>query len=373
VKKILLFVVIGIAAIVLIGFIGKRLLFNKIFSTPDDLKNIAVLVEDQSLEKKLLYYDERMGRITDIVIDTENNYKDFYLGVACSNGAVFFNDRMEFLYGVPISEPGDLIKIIDVDGDGEYELLNRQGVFKDRKAALYDASGALVWSYNAEPEGHGVNMTSAGDMDGDGIQEFAVGFNGGTGVHLLDHQGEIIWSFPDSNVWHLETADLNNDGTDEIIHTREGGAIVVRDAQGEIISQEKPSVRITDFSLCRYPEKTGRHVIISAQNKSIALVHEDGSIVASLDAPRCRGLGGHARGALVKFRPDEPAYLVVVVAYKHWHRSLIYVYNSDRELLYQEIFGDTCKAVAALPSTDGSNRETLLIGSKNKVCEYIMH
>jgi hypothetical protein len=65
-----------------------------------------------------------------------------------------------------------------------------------------DATGKPLWSYGAGS--NGVDDMVAGDLNGDGLLQFAVGFNGGGGIHLLNSQGKKLWEFPDGNVWHVE-------------------------------------------------------------------------------------------------------------------------------------------------------------------------
>jgi hypothetical protein len=49
-----------------------------------------------------------------------------------------------------------------------------------------------------------MNELVAGDLDGDGVLEFVVGYNGVAGVHLFDAAGERRWRLADGNVWHIE-------------------------------------------------------------------------------------------------------------------------------------------------------------------------
>jgi len=138
-----------------------------------------------------------------------------------------------------------------------------------------------------------VDDMAAEDVDGDGELEFAVGFNGGGGVHLVEADGREAWHRPDGNVWHVEMVDADGDGRPEIVHSNAGGEMKIRNAQGDVMRQDRPPAYFSAFSLCRWPNGK-RHVLFSEED-TIWLLGLDGAAVAEVDAPECGRLG-HARG-----------------------------------------------------------------------------
>ena len=65
----------------------------------------------------------------------------------------------------------------------------------------YNLSGNRVWSH----PGGGIDDVWTGDVDGDGSDEVIVGYNGGTGVHVMNGNGQLLWkSTAIARGWHLE-------------------------------------------------------------------------------------------------------------------------------------------------------------------------
>jgi hypothetical protein len=54
----------------------------------------------------------------------------------------------------------------------------------------YGLDGHELWSY---PRANGINDVWARDLDGDGLDEVIVGYNGAAAVHLLDNGGRLRW------------------------------------------------------------------------------------------------------------------------------------------------------------------------------------
>ena len=92
------------------------------------------------------------------------------------------------------------------------------------------------------PGGDGVDDVWAGDLNGDGLDEVIIGYNGGTGVHVLDNQGKALWKYTGiGNVWHVCAGDVDGDQVPEVITTSARGQVHVFDTQGSKIKDIKVS------------------------------------------------------------------------------------------------------------------------------------
>jgi hypothetical protein len=80
---------------------------------------------------------------------------------------------------------------------------------------------------------------------------------------------------------------------------------------------------------------------------------------------------GDARGTPVRLAAGQPEYLAVVVSYFQWGRSILYVYKPGGALVYQEILGELCDAIAPLPQ-GGSGAEAILLGGVGRVWKYTL-
>jgi hypothetical protein len=322
------------------------------------------------LTKEQFATDPRLGEVRDIVIGELDPRPGTEIGIAGTDAALLWAwegevlDRdADVIAAVLFEGRASHVDIVDVEGDGVCEFMNRGSWGDD--VWLRDHTGADLWVYGGDP---GVDDACAGDIDGDGILEFAVGFNGGGGVHLLDARGEVQWQERDSNVWHVEMADANGDGSLEVIHTSSGGALTVRGRDGSVLGKHRGASYLSKFSLCRYPGRSDAQHIVACRDGAIQVLDFEGDTVARLDAPEAGDLG-HARATPVKLVADAPEYFAVVVDTGGMKMGYLYVYDGGGSLVYQEVMEGVCAAVAATPADD-VGAEALLVGGENRVCRY---
>ncbi len=85
--------------------------------------------------------------------------------------------------------------------------------------------GTRLWE---EAGGDGIDDVWAADLDGDGVDEAIVGYNGGTGLHAFSAGGKRLWKRTDlGNVWHVTAGDLDGDGKPEVVTTSAEGKVHV--------------------------------------------------------------------------------------------------------------------------------------------------
>jgi hypothetical protein len=316
--------------------------------------------------------------VTDIVVGELDPQPGTEIGVAGTGAALLWawegqvlGDDTDAVRAIVFDDGASHVDIVDVEGDGVCEFLNRGSWGDD--AWLRDHAGREIWVYGGDP---GVDDACAGDIDGDGILEFAVGLNGGGGVHLLDARGEVQWQKADSNVWHVEMADANGDGSLEVIHTSGGGGLTVRGRDGGVLDTHPRGPRcrlgaagyLSKFSLCRYPGRSAAQHIVACRDGAIQVLDFEGDTVARLDAPESGDLG-HARATPVKLVADAPEYFAVAVEFGGMEMSHLYVYDGGGSLVYHEAMEGVCAAIAATPADD-AGAEALLVGGENRVWCY---
>ena len=78
---------------------------------------------------------------------------------------------------------------------------------------------------------------------------------------------------------------------------------------------------------------------------------------------------GEPSATPVKLDPDSDDYFAVLVGLEQWDRSVLYVYDSDHDMVNQEIFPSSGAAVLAFPNQTGDG-EVLLVGLENRVVEF---
>jgi len=329
---------------------------------PAALKKPGVIKGSEEFGKSIFLTDAGLGSATHIILDPS---ADARFGIAGTGGAVFLGADGKVKSRVKFSSRVSYVQFVDVEKDGTWEFLNRGGHgWSD--ASLHDHDGKLLWKYGGMP---GLNDMAAGDLDGDKVLDFVVGFNGGGGVRRLDRNGKVQWQQPDGNVWHVEIVDTNADGLPEIVHSNAGGQLTVRDKDGKALRQSKPGTYFNQFSVCLWPTaKDGPH-LIAAGADILSIYDFDGATQATLEAPHAAIVGSVARGVAVKLKGGEPAHFAAIVEFQNWNVSVLYLYNHQHELVYQEVIGERCLSLAALPR-ENSEVEDLLVGGTGKVWKY---
>ncbi len=370
-EKVLICCSIAVGMIILLliggGFFAYRYFISSLLSSrvemPEELNAPGVVVGSGFLSKEIFVRDVRLGTITDIASGEFDPSPGPEIGIVGSKGALFLDENRNVKSSVLFHVHAGHVEMVDAEGDGICEYLDRGGGWQ--AISLIDHQGNPLWTYGGMP---GVDDICAGDMDGDGILEFVVGFNGGGGVRLLDRNGKEKWRQPGSNVWHVELVDVDGDGDLEIVHSNAAGRITVRDGQGGIIRQAKPTPYVSHFSVCRWPSEGDRKYVLLAKDDTIWVLDFDGTSVVQFGTP-ISGKHGEARGVPVKLKSDQPEYFAVILGFSLWEKSILYLYGSNNSIVYQEIIPEACESIASMP-LNSMGAETFLVGCNGRVWKY---
>jgi len=128
-----------------------------------------------------------------------------------------------------LGDPTSKVSIVDVDGDGVYELC-----FSGRGGRLYvlRGDGSLAWYWDDPNIGSDIyGPPQAFDVDGDGLVEFFL-YDSWGALYRLDHLGRIVWSVKvgSGGTAQPTIADVDRDGRYELLLTSEDHFVRCLDA-----------------------------------------------------------------------------------------------------------------------------------------------
>ncbi|MBA3052370.1 MAG: VCBS repeat-containing protein [Candidatus Omnitrophica bacterium] len=330
----------------------------------------GILVGESFISKSIFLESKRLGRVHNIVRGDLDAAPGAEIGITwdtCdqNGGAIFCNDDGEIISTVIFSSRAMNSTIIDVEKDGICEFLS--GGSWSRKVLLLNHNGTPEWIFSSK---RGVNGLGYADIDGDGKLEFALSFNGGGVVRLLESNGELIWKSDDSNAWHIEMADTNQDGNLEIISSNSRGSIKIRDKEGNILSDVRPEIYFNKFTISPWPSSKDReYIITSRKDEKVYVMDFGGKTIAKYNAPKTiKTLNICA--APIRLTKDKPQYFAVLIKLlASWRRSILYLYDDKGNIAYQEIIPDICESICVIDA-DKSGSQKILIGGTGKVWQY---
>lgn len=324
---------------------------------PPELMTDQVLVHEISLHKTAQAVDE-VGLVSDLYYDVASHD----LVIAGQTGAVHQTDRGKTGAAVKFEKAGVAVSI--VPHPGKLMFLNRGGW--GSPGCLYGGDGTIVWTAQAK---QGVDDIAYGAFENGRKPRFIVGYNGGSGVSMLDESGHELWTKPDGNVWHVETVEQKLHPT-LILHSNAGGEGVLRDESGNTIKKFRLPFYLSDFSLSADTKSKIERLFAAYEDKFIWLFSADGEVVAKLPAPIDFQFGA-ARSIPVSFAPHGKTYQASVVSWKLDHRAVLYLHDSNNRLIYEETFDGAYPAVTVVPGKTGA-ADTLVVGGKGKIWKYTL-
>jgi hypothetical protein len=324
-----------------------------------------------NFERRAFYTSEGLGNISQILAGWPADREGADIAVVGSQGADFIDSTGQVKKRVRFSiEQRCPVAVAQLAPTGEYGYLTRDESWAV-PATLFDKVGHVSWSSGGSWPG--VDDSVPGNVFGDGRLSVVIGFNGGGGLVLLNSQGQRLWKKEERNVWHVETLDTNGDGREEILHSNAKGQLFVRNANGDVIAQYLPGFYVSRFALTRWGEEARpTHILVPTAKSQegcckpvFVVLDANGKTVAERESP-LGDLLNKAEATPVRFGKGAEYFAVLQNSFAK-ERSMLLLYNKDGHIAYQEILGETCLGITALPK---KGAEQLLVGCSAKIWEY---
>jgi hypothetical protein len=316
---------------------------------PASLDKVGVRSGGDWLTSSLFHENTRLGSVTQMI--RRKTSREF--AIVGTSGAEFLSPNGGPARLVEFREAAGRVELIEWPG-GELRYLDRGGGGW-QAGALIGADGAPVWRVGRED---GMDDITVGDLDGDGLPEFVVGYNGGVGVSLLDATGKERWRKPDGNVWHVEIVG-DGQGKPQILHSNAAGQMTFRDAEGNVLKRVSVESYLAQFVMVQWPP--GQDGVFHATAAGFEVLNYDGTVRARLDAPdgselyEVQAVGAQVNGG---------DYLAVAASSRHWNRTQVLVFDKDGTLRFREVTLGECGCLSA------PEPNAFLLGCGSRVLRY---
>jgi len=369
---------------------------------PAKLKEARVVIGQGFLSRTVFFEtglfkpNKDIGDISDVRVGEFDSHPGLDVVVAADYGAIVF-DRDGVNQGLTIfrfptvnenlgpftSEHTDRLMgqrlVVDLEGDGVCEYIANGST---EGAAVFDHQGKLLWTYGKfTKERTSIDNLTIGDLDGDGVAELVVSWNG---IEVFDKSGkrksQVTEEYGDDQI---EVVDTDWDGKNEIVSLT--NTLKIRNAAGQVTKEVDMPGYFGHFDLCNMPG-TQEPVMLTVYESQLLLIDFKGDTVAKFKAPlsefddtvykapdgsESRGTSVYkSRGLWIKLANDRPEYLAVINEFAAIDRSVLDVYTPTGQLVYQEVLPEQCQSIAVLPPADASGVQELLVGGANTVWRY---
>lgn len=327
---------------------------GKFRKVPDELK-VAKIVRGADLFSKVaLFTEPDLGVITDF--GERANHELVVIG---QNGAAFLTDGRSFSRSIHFERCNSDVVPVEL-GDGAFLC---RGTW-NTNTMLFDVEGKTLWSYGGGL--NGIDDAAAGTLGPDDSKRVVVGFNGDGGVRLLSSEGKELWKQDDGNVWHVAIATAADKSGNVILHSNARGQLTVREAGGNVLGRYTPEIYLSSFAMIAWGDDPDLNKLLASEESYIYVLTTKGKTIVRLPAPGSAAMA-QPKGTRVHFSASMP-YFAGLLRYFLWNRSLLYIYDDQNRLVYQEILDHDCDGLHAVPGKNGT--ENLLLGCEGSVWKY---
>ena len=256
------------------------------------------------------------------------------------------------------------MRLADWPGDEGRVLLTFSVWSHDLKA--YDLKGKSLWTY---PQEQGIDDVWATRVPGSKAGGVIVGFNGGTGLHVLDNKGQILWKTTAlANVWHVSAGDVSGEGTPQVVSTSARGQVHVfgsdfqerKDLDAGCYANMVRVGKLSDSDKAATIFVAGTATAAGANPKSVFVTALSGAGEAkwTLEAPcrgdsACRDLG----------RPGSREAVVWPSACEE--RTPCHVVDGEHGTLMASVKGQGISPEVGWISVKGSENPVVLVATRN--------
>ena len=343
---------------------------------PFTLDSSQIKVEKEHYKKKFFYKDPDLNLIWDLKKGQFDNDPDEEILVVGSNGGRIVTLEGKIKDSFPIPHLYG-ISAIDFNNDGDYEFLGRGGGFSSVSVAVLNSSGKVEWRYSTTY----VGPPKAGDIDGDGTKEIVLPYSRnlkllrfGGGLMVFNEEGDYIHKYKGypSPLEHIEIADFNGDGKDEILYwNKTKNRFIIQNAGGGVTYQFKPFMDECNFAITDWVDTSLVHILLFGEDK-MQVVQPDGTAVVTLDTPFSYAYCNPSSGNILKLKIDGKIvyrYVSTIVGRGSCHKTVLSINSLSGELLYQEIIWADCPSLLILSDSE-SEDAGFLIGARDCVLKY---
>jgi hypothetical protein len=307
------------------------------------------------LSKSVFATQPQLGEVTSIRMLPNETPSDVTLLVAGTQGAATISRNGNVKSLITFDTRKGKVEPLSTKSAMEFEFVDTGGGWQP--VSLISSAGKTLWQTPADAA---PDEMAPVDLDGDGLAEFVIGYNGRGGLKAFDRSGAELWSHPASNVFSVKTATMN--GADVIIHT-DGDEIIIRSLVGDKL--RTLPLPVYSFVVDSWGE---RPAIITQQETWLRVYDLEGSSVDSLPI---MAEGTDLCTTRIMFLDEGPVYRAVVVSLlASTGLSELYLFDERDTLAYHEVFSGKYPAMAVTRTPEDGRNALLVGGSEGTVTEY---
>jgi hypothetical protein len=266
--------------------------------------------------------------------------------------------------------PAGILRLAHFTADGEPALL----AFATWSPVVraYSLQGNLLWTYPEETGGTpstGTDDVWPLDMDGDKSDEVIVGFNGSTGLHVINSEGKLIWhTAAIGNVWHVAGGDVLGNNKSQVVTTSATGQVHLFSADGKERQDIYPGFYANMVRVAQ-PLSDSIPASILAIGNNTSATAADGMIIAALAG------NGAKKWSVTLESGRSSIYSASVAQTRSWlaagmRDGRVYVIDIDRGAIIGQVDGQGLMPDVVWVNSKESGPPLLIVSAQTKLNAY---